>query len=265
MGSCGDRAVTVLTRPHKGPQTQEFGNTQPDGNPHAGTDYGYTDGVNIFPDVYAAASGVVLYAGDSRNLGWPNPWYFNPDFDRTDDADTSAGNVIVIGHEDGVTTYAHLADWSVQKGQNVARGQRIATTGNTGYSFGKHLHFEWIPYPFDFYTPTYGRARPTFGTVTTQSAPLKGALMALTDKEQDELLAGVRLLLSRTADIKTTRGPVSVRQFIADGTRAAQEAAANTAGITISGGKVKSLRQFIADGTRAAQTAVELLKGQGNG
>ena len=32
--------MTTLTRPHKGPQTQEFGNTQPDGLPHAGTDFG---------------------------------------------------------------------------------------------------------------------------------------------------------------------------------------------------------------------------------
>jgi hypothetical protein len=90
----------------------------------------------------------------------------------------------------------------------------------------------------------------------------KGVLMALTDNEQDELLAGVRLLMARTADIKTAAGPKSVRQMIADGTRAAQNAAANTAGITVTGGKVQSLRQFIADGTRAAQNAVELLKGK---
>lgn len=188
-----------MYRPSKGPVTQEYGNIQPDGQPHTGYDFGYTDDAgNVFPDVYAAASGTVLFAGDSRTLGWPNPWYFNPDFDRTDAVDTSAGNVLVIGHDDGVTTYSHLESWDVAKGAPVAHGQRIATVGNTGYSFGKHLHFEWIPYPFDFGTPTYGRERPSFSTITVQSVPapppLKGALMALTDNEQTELLRKVREL-----------------------------------------------------------------------
>jgi murein DD-endopeptidase MepM/ murein hydrolase activator NlpD len=191
-----------MYRPSKGPITQEYGNLQPDGLPHTGYDFGFTDGVRTFPDVYAAAAGTVLYAGDSRHLGWPNPWYFNPDFDRTDAVDTSAGNVLVIGHDDGVTTYSHLESWDVAKGAEVRQGQRVATVGNTGYSFGKHLHFEWIPYPFDFGTPAYGRERPSFSTVTVQStpaapapaAPSKGPLMALSDNEQKEILLKVREL-----------------------------------------------------------------------
>lgn len=188
--------MTTLYRPSKGPKTQDFGNRQPDGNPHAGDDFGYTDGVNIFPDVYAAADGVVRFAGDSRTLGWPNPWYLNPDFDRTDAQDSSAGNVVVIGHTDGDTTYAHLESFDVAKGQRVTAGQRIGTVGDTGYSFGKHLHFEWLPYPFDFGTPTYGRARPTFSTITVQSTPApKGTFMAaLTEAEQRELLTKTREL-----------------------------------------------------------------------
>ena len=192
----------ILQRPSKGPVTQPYGNIQPDGNPHTGDDFGYTDGARIFPDVYAAADGVVLFAGDSRTLGWPNPWYLNPDFDRTDAQDSSAGNVIVIGHPDGDTTYSHLESFDVRKGDRVTAGQRIATVGDTGYSFGKHLHFEWLPHPFDFYTPTYGRRQPRYGSIVPQSAPsapapapvTKGALMALTDNEQTELLRKVREL-----------------------------------------------------------------------
>lgn len=45
---------------------------------------------------------------------------------------------------------------------------------------------------------------------------------------------------------------VPLRQFVADGTRAAQAAASHTADINTASGPV-SLRQFVADGTRAAQ------------
>ena len=150
----------TLAAPHRGPVTQRYGNLQPDGLPHTGQDYGYTGAGEVFPEVFAAAAGTVLYAGDSRALGWPNPWYFNPDFDRTDAVDSSAGNVIVIAHPGYVTTYSHLESWSVAKGEVVRPGQVIAVTGTTGRSTGKHLHFELLSVPFDFTTATYGRIDP---------------------------------------------------------------------------------------------------------
>ena len=38
--------------------------------------------------------------------------------------------------------FCHLANRSVKVGQTVVKGQNIGTEGQTGYSFGSHLHFE---------------------------------------------------------------------------------------------------------------------------
>ncbi len=73
--------------------------------------------------VYAADSGVVTMA----TLGW-NYGY---------------GNVIMIDHGNGyITLYAHLSSINVALCQGVYAGQLIGLSGNTGNSFGAHLHFE---------------------------------------------------------------------------------------------------------------------------
>lgn len=59
--------------------------------------------------------------------------------------DGSYGNYVKIKHDDGYyTLYAHGAYNTVQVlvGQRVSRGQRIMYMGNTGMSYGAHLHFE---------------------------------------------------------------------------------------------------------------------------
>lgn len=157
--------MLALVQPCRGHITQVHGARQShNGLPHAGQDYAYYSSGHITDEVFAAAAGVVMYVGDSRALGWPNAWYFNPDFNRADAVDSSAGNVLVIRHSQaGVefdTTYSHLAAWSVAKGQRVAAGERVATIGATGFSAGKHLHFELLVHPFNFGTPTYGRTNP---------------------------------------------------------------------------------------------------------
>jgi hypothetical protein len=53
------------------------------------------------------------------------------------------GNTIRIDHGNGVETlYAHLSEFKVSKGNNVAPGQQIGNQGSTGRSTGPHLHFE---------------------------------------------------------------------------------------------------------------------------
>ena len=57
----------------------------------------------------------------------------------------SYGRYIKITHPDspGNMVYAHLSSRLVGVGQSVYAGQLIGYSGNTGYSFGPHLHIDW--------------------------------------------------------------------------------------------------------------------------
>lgn len=56
----------------------------------------------------------------------------------------SYGNYVDITHANGsMTRYAHLQYISVSKGSKVNRGDTIGYMGNTGNSYGAHLHFEY--------------------------------------------------------------------------------------------------------------------------
>lgn len=58
----------------------------------------------------------------------------------------SWGNNVYINHGEGIyTRYAHCSKMIVSAGDQVKQGQVIAYVGNTGNSFGPHLHFEvWV-------------------------------------------------------------------------------------------------------------------------
>jgi len=53
------------------------------------------------------------------------------------------GNLVVVQHYNGLETYyAHLSKRNVHPGDKVKAGQVIGLCGNTGRSYGSHLHFE---------------------------------------------------------------------------------------------------------------------------
>jgi murein DD-endopeptidase MepM/ murein hydrolase activator NlpD len=71
-------------------------------------------------DVFAPARGVVKFAGKRGPLG----------------------NTVILDHGYGVRThYGHSAELHVKRGQEVERGQVIASMGSTGRSTGPHLHY----------------------------------------------------------------------------------------------------------------------------
>jgi len=85
---------------------------------HSGVDFSAPQGTPI----YASGAGTIIRARHSKR---------------------GYGNTVAIDHGYGyVTFYAHIKDIKVKKGEKVARGQIIATVGNTGKSTAPHLHYE---------------------------------------------------------------------------------------------------------------------------
>ncbi len=71
----------------------------------------------------------------------------------------AAGNHVIIKHsENEYSTYLHLKENSIRvnSGELVKQGQHIADVGNTGDSFGAHLHFQILASP----DLVYGRTLP---------------------------------------------------------------------------------------------------------
>ncbi len=110
--------------------TQYFGNTpfasqNPqvyNGGGHNGVDFSAKVGTPIL----SAQSGTVVGTGntDSSCSG------------------VSYGKWVLVKHANGLTTlYAHLSVIQVSTGQQVAAGEKLGLSGNTGYSTGPHLHF----------------------------------------------------------------------------------------------------------------------------
>ena len=57
--------------------------------------------------------------------------------------DSSFGNKVEIKYWDGsISWYGHMSKRIAQKGDTVMPGELVGLVGNTGHSFGSHLHFE---------------------------------------------------------------------------------------------------------------------------
>ena len=84
------------------------------------------DGINI-----SAPAGTSVKAGDKGTVAYAGNGL------------KGFGNLILIKHADGyITAYAHNDKILVKKGQTVARGEKIATVGQTGGVSVPQLHFE---------------------------------------------------------------------------------------------------------------------------
>jgi len=114
-GSTTIPSAQGLIWPVSGPVTSPYGMRW--GRLHAGIDIAAPTGTPI----RAAASGTVVLA--AWNGGY--------------------GNYTCIDHGGGLATcYAHQSAYAVSSGAQVSQGQVIGYVGNTGHSFGAHLHFE---------------------------------------------------------------------------------------------------------------------------
>ena len=105
--------------------TQEY-----KGSAHAGIDI-VREGYRL-DNIVAHSDGTVVQVVNNCTNNTPNDTN-NP------------GNMVKIDHGNGYyTRYLHLAynTIKVSVGQKVSSGQLLGYMGNTGYSFGGHLHFE---------------------------------------------------------------------------------------------------------------------------
>lgn len=116
----------TFTRPSAGYVSSTMGERW--NKQHAGIDIAASGTVPIV----AAADGVV-----SRS-------YFSSTY----------GNVIFVTHSIGgqqwTTVYAHMSSRLASEGSVVAKGQQIGIMGNTGHSYGQHLHFELHKGPWNY-------------------------------------------------------------------------------------------------------------------
>lgn len=115
QGADSSVSAAGLIWPLQGPLTSPFGSRW--GRLHAGIDIAAPGGTPI----RAAASGSVAIA--ALNGGY--------------------GNYTCINHAGGLSTcYAHQSAFATSAGSSVEQGEVIGYVGNTGNSFGDHLHFE---------------------------------------------------------------------------------------------------------------------------
>ena len=117
--------MATWVRPAVGPLTSPFGPRW--GRNHNGIDIGG----GVGSTVVAARAGTVV--GVINGCHPTSSWGCGGGF----------GNYVTVAHAGGMATiYAHLSSVSVFIGQQLGPGERIGGIGNSGNSYGPHLHFE---------------------------------------------------------------------------------------------------------------------------
>jgi hypothetical protein len=133
------------------PISQGFQGTKTHGSPDS--EFAIDIVMPVGTAVHAVRSGTVMDVEEDFNRG-------GKDYKKY----AHKANHVRILHEDGtMALYAHLdlASVSVRPGARIRAGQKIARSGNTGFSSGPHLHFaiqqnsgmQIISLPFRFRTP----------------------------------------------------------------------------------------------------------------
>lgn len=97
---------------------------------HTGDDYG-SPGIHGAL-VVSTAAGTVVYAGNGG--GW-GPAY---------------GNHVIVETNGVRHMYAHLNSISTSRGARIKAGSVVGAVGNTGRSFGSHLHYEERTYSYSY-------------------------------------------------------------------------------------------------------------------
>ena len=70
---------------------------------------------------------VAIHAGTVTKAGWFGGY----------------GYAVIVQHADGSEAiYGHSSEVNVQEGQQVKEGDQLGLVGNTGHSYGSHLHLE---------------------------------------------------------------------------------------------------------------------------
>ena len=115
-------------------------------------------------DIIGTVSASITTIFRQKGSSWSSGWHNGIDIAATQgtpikavadgvvvNADTVAhndgfGNRVILKHADGkATLYAHMVSTPpVKVGQSVKKGQIIGNVGNTGLSYGSHLHFTII-------------------------------------------------------------------------------------------------------------------------
>ena len=70
------------------------------------------------------------------------------------------GHHVKLEHDWGQSLYAHLDAIEVKLDQSVQAGEKIAMSGNSGYSLGPHLHFGLRISPYDDNDGWHGYTNP---------------------------------------------------------------------------------------------------------
>jgi len=116
-------------RPSTGPASSPFGPARKyigvgqDGEPCERTSIhrGYDIAIPVGTEIVAPAAGTVT-------LGDPDLYY--------------EGGTVFLDHGDGlVSVFMHMSEVDVAAGDEVAAGERLGASGNTGRTTGPHLHW----------------------------------------------------------------------------------------------------------------------------